>query len=142
MSDYFPVVIHHNRDCGTSRNVVAFVEACGYAPVVIDYLETEWTRPQLLALFAASGATPRAMLRDNHPLAASLGLLGADVDGETLLEAMVENPILVNRPIVATPRGVRLCRPSEAVFALLDRAPEGPVFKEDGALVTPHDRAR
>jgi len=131
MSDHFPVVIHHNPDCGTSRNVVAFVEACGYAPTIVPYLETGWTRPQLLALFAAAGATPREMLREKHELAAAL----AHADDAAILEAMLEHPILVNRPIVATPKGIRLCRPSETVFAILDRRPEDPLFKEDGEAV-------
>jgi len=134
MSAFFPVVIHHNPDCGTSRNVVAFVQACGYAPVIVPYLDTGWTRPQLLALFAAAGARPRDMLREKHELAAAL----LDVDDAALLDAMIANPVLVNRPIVATPKGVRLCRPSEAVFALLDRRPAAPLFKEDGdAVVIP-----
>lgn len=138
MSGHFPVVIHHNPDCGTSRNVVAFVEACGYAPVIVPYLETGWTRPQLLALFAAAGASPRDMLREKHVLAATL----ADADDAAILDAMIENPVLVNRPIVATPRGVRLCRPSETVFALLERLPAGPIFNEDGeAVIIPEARA-
>lgn len=131
MSEHFPVVIHHNPDCGTSRNVVAFVEACGYAPVIVPYLETGWTRPQLLALFAAAGARARDMLREKHELAAGL----AQANDDALIDAMVAHPVLVNRPIVATPRGVRLCRPSEAVFALLDRRPAEPLYKEDGERV-------
>lgn len=129
------VVIHHNPDCGTSRNVLAFVKAAGYAPIVIPYLETGWTRPQLLGLFAAAGLTPRAALRETRSPAEALGLLSPDVSPETLLAAMLAHPILVNRPIVCTPLGVRLCRPSEAVFDLLARAPSGPVAKEDGELV-------
>jgi len=135
VSGYFPVVIHHNPDCGTSRNVLAMIQAAGYAPDVVPYLETGWTRPQLLALFAAAGLTPRAALRETKSPAAALGLLDPDAPSETLLAAMVAHPVLVNRPIVATPKGVRLCRPSETVLDLLERWPPGPLFKEDGAPI-------
>ncbi len=135
MSESFPVVIHHNPKCGTSRNVVHIAESAGYAPEVILYLETGWTRPQLLALFAAGGITPRAALRTKGTPAADLGLLQPDVSDEAIVEAMVAHPILVNRPIVATPKGVRLCRPSEVVLDVLDRLPPGPFAKEDGELI-------
>lgn len=127
------VVIHHNPDCGTSRNVVAIVEAAGYRPTIIEYLKTGWTRPQLLALFAAAGLTPRTALRTTKSPAAELGLIDPAVGDEAILEAMVVHPVLVNRPIVCTPRGVRLCRPSETVLDLLDRLPPGPFAKEDGS---------
>lgn len=129
----FPVVIHHNPDCGTSRNVLAIIEAAGYAPVVIDYLRERWTRPQLLALFAAAGITARQALRETKSPAAELGLLDPSVSDDALIAAMIEHPVLVNRPIVATPRGVKLCRPSEAVLDLLERWPPGPFAKEDGS---------
>jgi arsenate reductase (glutaredoxin) len=135
MSELFPVVIHHNQECGTSRNVLDIIRAAGYEPVVIDYLETGWTRPQLLALFAAAGLTPRTALRTTKSPAAELGLLAPGVNGETILDAMTAHPVLVNRPIVATPKGVRLCRPSEIVLDLLDRLPPGPLAKEDGQLI-------
>lgn len=135
MSNFFPVVIHHNPECGTSRNVLEIIRAAGYAPEVIPYLETGWTRPQLLALFAAARLTPRTALRETKSPAAELGLLAAGVADETILAAMLAHPILVNRPIVATPRGVRLCRPSETVLDLLDRLPAGPLAKEDGQLI-------
>lgn len=131
----FPVIIHHNPDCGTSRNVVAIVRAAGYAPEIVEYLQTGWTRPQLLALFAAAGLTPRAALRETKSPAAELGLLDEGVTDEAILAAMLEHPVLVNRPIVATPKGIALCRPSEAVLDLLDKRPDGPVYKEDGELV-------
>lgn len=133
--EHFPVVIHHNPDCGTSRNVVEIVGAAGYDPVIIEYLKTGWTRPQLLALFAAAGLTSRSALRETKSPAAELGLLEPNVDDARLIEAMVAHPVLVNRPIVATPKGVRLCRPSETVLDLLDRFPPGPLYKEDGALI-------
>ena len=127
------VVIHHNPDCGTSRNVLAIIEAAGYRPVMIEYLKAGWTRPQLLGLFAAAGLTPRTALRETKSPAAELGLLDAAVSDETLLAAMLEHPVLVNRPIVCTRKGVRLCRPSEVVLDLLDRMPPGPLAKEDGS---------
>ena len=119
----FPVVIHHNPDCGTSRNVLEIIRAAGYAPVVIDYLKEGWSRPQLLALFTAAGITPREALRVARSPAEELGLTAEGVTDDQLLAAMVAHPILVNRPIVCTPRGVRLCRPSETVIDLLDRLP-------------------
>ena len=136
------VVIHHNPDCGTSRNVLAIIEAAGYAPTVIDYLRTGWTRPQLLGLFAAAGLSPRTALRTTKSPAAELGLLAADADEERILEAMIAHPVLVNRPIVCTPKGVRLCRPSELVLDLLESWPRGPFHKEDGALLIDADGRR
>jgi arsenate reductase len=135
VSPYFPVVIHHNPECGTSRNVVEIVRAAGYAPAIVEYLKTGWTRDQLLALFAAAALTPREMLRETKSPAKELGLLEPGVSDEAILAAMLAHPVLVNRPIVATPKGVRLCRPSETVLDLLDRLPPGPLYKEDGALV-------
>jgi arsenate reductase len=129
------VVIHHNPDCGTSRNVLAIIEAAGYRPEIIEYLETGWTRPQLLALFAAAGLTPRTALRTTKSPAADLGLLDPAVSEEAILAAMLEHPVLVNRPIVCTAKGVKLCRPSELVLDLLDRLPPGPFEKEDGQLL-------
>ncbi len=131
----FPVVIHHNPGCGTSRNVLGIIRAARYDPVVIDYLTEGWTRPQLLALFAASGITPREALRVARTPAEELGLTAETVTDDQLLDAMVAHPILVNRPIVCTPKGVRLCRPSEAVLDMLDRLPPGPLVKEDGQLI-------
>jgi arsenate reductase len=129
------VVIHHNPDCGTSRNVLAIVEAAGYAPTVIPYLEDGWTEAQLLGLFAAANLTPRTALRTTKSPAAELGLLAEDVAHEDILRAMVRYPILVNRPIVCTPKGVLLCRPSERVLDLLEKWPQGPFYKEDGELL-------
>lgn len=126
------IVIYHNPDCGTSRNTIAILEAAGYHPTVIEYLKTGWTRPQLLAIFAAADLTPREALRISKSPAAELGLTEPTVSDETLLDAMIEHPILVNRPIVCTPKGVRLCRPSECVLDLVDRLPPGPFYKEDG----------
>ncbi|MCR5874619.1 arsenate reductase (glutaredoxin) [Phenylobacterium sp. J426] len=130
----FPITIFHNPACGTSRNTVAMVEAAGYAPTVIEYLQAGWTRPQLMELLAAMGAKPRDILREKGTPAAELGLLAPDVGDEALLDAMVRHPILVNRPIVVTPLGAKLTRPSEAVLDLLERKPES-FTKEDGEVV-------
>lgn len=119
----FPVVIHHNAKCGTSRNTLAIIEAAGYKPTVINYLDTGWTRPQLLALFAASGKTPREMLREKNWDTEALGEFDPGMTEDQILDAMIAEPVLVNRPIVATPMGVRLCRPKETVLEILDRQP-------------------
>lgn len=129
------IVIHHNPDCGTSRNVLRIIQASGVDPTVIDYLQTGWTRPQLLGLFAAAGLTPRSALRTSKSPAAELGLTDPTVGDDAILEAMLLYPVLVNRPIVCAPRGVRLCRPSEAVLDLLDTLPPGPLFKDDGEMI-------
>lgn len=129
------IVIHHNPDCGTSRNVLAIIEASGAEHVIIDYLKEGWTRPQLLALFAAAGLTPHTALRETKSPAKELGLLEEGVPGDTILEAMIAYPVLVNRPIVASRKGVRLCRPSETVLTLLDVPPRGPLYKEDGEMI-------
>ncbi len=135
MSDFFPIVIFHNPDCGTSRNVLAILQAAGYAPEVVDYLQAGWTRGELLSLFAAANLTPRAALRETKSPAQDLGLLEDGVVDEVILAAMLQHPILVNRPLVATPKGTRLCRPSEAVLDLLERLPKGQFYKEDGAVL-------
>jgi arsenate reductase len=129
------IVIYHNPECGTSRNVLAIIKAAGYTPTVIEYLKTGWTKPQLVGLFALAGLTPRTALRETKSPAATLGLLDETVSNDAILDAMLEHPILVNRPIVCTPRGVRLCRPSEVVLDLLGRLPPGPLYKEDGQLL-------
>jgi arsenate reductase len=136
------VVIYHNPECGTSRNVLAIIKAAGYTPTVIEYLKTGWTKPQLLSLFAAAGLTPRTALRETKSPATELGLLDEGVSNEVILDAMIKHPILVNRPIVCTQKGVKLCRPSEALLDLLDRFPPGPFHKEDGELLIDHDGRR
>jgi arsenate reductase len=128
-------VIHHNPGCGTSRNVLAVIRATGTDPVVIAYLQTGWTRPQLQALFAAADITPRDALRTTKSPAEELGLLEPAVSDDALLDAMVAHPVLVNRPIVCTPKGVALCRPFEAVLPLLEVPLTKPVYKEDGTLI-------
>ncbi len=130
------IVIHHNPECGTSRNVLEIIRAVAEEPVVVEYLKTGWTREQLLGLFAAANLTPRAALRVSKSPAEELGLTNPNVSDEVLLDAMVAHPVLVNRPIVCTRKGVALCRPSEAVFALLDVASGASFTKEDGEVVT------
>ena len=127
----FPVTIFHNPRCGTSRNVLAMIEAAGYAPTVVSYVETGWTREQLRGLLAAMGARPADILRAKEPAAQALG---PNADDEAILEAMIAEPTLVQRPIVVTPKGARMCRPSEAVFDLLERRP-ATFTKEDGEVV-------
>lgn len=130
------IVIHHNPGCGTSRNVLEIIRAFAGEPTVIEYLETGWTRGQLQALFAAAGLTPRSALRVSKSPAEELGLTDPDVSDDAILDAMLDHPVLVNRPIVCTPKGVALCRPSEAVFALLDVASGATHTKEDGEVIT------
>ena len=130
----FPVTIFHNPACGTSRNVVSMVEAAGYRPEVVEYLKAGWTADQLMALFAEAGLTPREAMREKGSPATELGLLDPGTPETAILAAMVAHPVLVNRPIVRTPRGAALCRPSEKVFDLLERAPDRFV-KEDGQVV-------
>lgn len=130
----FPVTIFHNPACGTSRNVVAMVQAAGYAPTVVEYLQAGWTADQLRDLASQANLAVRDLLREKGTPAAELGLLDDGVDEDRLLEAMVAHPILVNRPLVVTPRGVALCRPSEKVLDLLDRKPAS-FTKEDGEVV-------
>jgi arsenate reductase (glutaredoxin) len=131
----FPIVIYHNPDCGTSRNALAMIDAAGYAPQVVEYLKAGWTETLLRDLLAAMSARPRDLLREKGTPAEALGLTAPDVGDDAILAAMVEHPILVNRPIVKTPLGVRLCRPSEAVIDLLADKPAA-FTKEDGEVVS------
>jgi arsenate reductase (glutaredoxin) len=135
MSDAdFPITIFHNPACGTSRNTVAMVKAAGYAPKVVEYLKAGWTREKLRELASEAGLTFRQLMREKGTPAQELGLLADGVSENSILDAMIEHPILVNRPIVVTPKGVKLCRPSEVVLDLLDRKPET-FTKEDGEIV-------
>jgi arsenate reductase len=119
-------------------NTLAMIRAAGYEPRIVEYLQVGWDRAELERLLAAADIGPRQALREKGTPAASLGLLDEAVGTERVLDAMVAHPVLVNRPIVVTPKGTKLCRPSEAVLALLERAPAGFV-KEDGEPV--HVRA-
>jgi arsenate reductase len=130
----FPVTIYHNPDCGTSRNALAMIRAASYEPIIVEYLKAGWTYDQLIKLIADARATPRDFLREKGTPAADLGLLNEGVTDEQIVQAMLAHPILVNRPIVVTPKGTKLCRPSEVVIDLLDRRPES-FTKEDGEVV-------
>lgn len=134
MTDDFPITVYHNPDCGTSRNALAMVRAAGYVPTIVEYCQTGWTRPQLEKLLADMDLKPRDILREKGTPAAERGLLEPSVPDGAIIDAMLVDPILVNRPIVVTPLGTRLCRPSEAVLELLDRKP-GQFTKEDGEEV-------
>jgi arsenate reductase len=134
MNDEFLITIYHNPSCGTSRNVVAIVNAAGYTPKVIEYLQTGWTLKLLQDLLIAMDMTPQTLLREKGTPASELGLMDADANGDRILREMVAHPVLVNRPIVVTPKGVKLCRPSEVVLTLLDRKPDA-FTKEDGEVV-------
>ena len=132
----FPITIYHNPACGTSRNTLGLIRAAGYEPIVVDYLQTGWTRCQLEELLAAMQKRPRSILREKGTPAAELGLLDPTATDDQILDAMLDHPVLVNRPIVVTPRGTRLCRPSETALELVDRQPET-FTKEDGEVVRP-----
>lgn len=134
MSQDFPITIFHNPACGTSRNTLAMIRASGREPRVVEYLQAGWTEPQLRGLMTATGLSARELMRDKGTPAGELGLLAPDVGEDAILAAMIAHPILVNRPIVQTPKGARLCRPSEAVFDLLDNPPAS-FTKEDGEVV-------
>ena len=129
------VTIYHNPACGTSRNTLAIIEASGETPVVIEYLKTPPDRARLLALVAAMDMPVRALLREKGTPYAELGLGDPALTDEQLIDAMLAHPVLINRPIVETPKGTRLCRPSERVFDLLDN-PVPSFTKEDGEVVS------
>jgi arsenate reductase len=129
------ITIYHNPACGTSRNVLGLIHNAGLEPVVIEYLKTPPSREELASLIARMGITVRDLLREKGTPYAELGLGDPALSDEALLDAMMAHPILINRPIVVTPRGVKLCRPSEAVLDLLDAPQRGEFRKEDGELV-------
>ncbi len=115
----FPVTIYHNPACGTSRNTLALIRAAGIEPMVIEYLKAPPDRATLMDLIARMGARPRALLREKEDLCSELGLAAEDCSDEQLIDQMLRHPILINRPVVVTPRGVRLCRPAESVRGIL-----------------------
>ena len=129
------VTIYHNPTCGTSRNTLAMIRQSGEEPVVIEYLKTPPSREQLVALIAAMGLTARDILRQKGTPYDELGLGDPDLTEDQLLDRMNEHPILINRPIVVTDKGVRLCRPSELVLDILPNPDIGPFTKEDGEVV-------
>ncbi|MGN6775319.1 arsenate reductase (glutaredoxin) [Rhizobium sp.] len=129
------VTIYHNPACGKSRNTLAMIRQSGEEPVVIEYLKTPPSREQLVELIAAMDLTTRDLLRQKGTPYDELGLGNPDLIEDQLLERMIEYPILINRPIVVTEKGVRLCRPSERVLDILPNPDIGPFTKEDGEVV-------
>ncbi|MBB1091359.1 arsenate reductase (glutaredoxin) [Rhodopseudomonas palustris] len=128
------VVIYHNPACGTSRNTLGLIRNAGIEPHVIEYLKSPPSRALLAQLIARAGLTPRAVLREKGTPYAELKLDNPALTDDDLLDAMITHPILINRPLVVTPNGVRLCRPSEHVLDLLPPQ-QGEFFKEDGEMV-------
>lgn len=129
------VVIYHNPDCGTSRNALAMIRNAGIEPHVIEYLKTPPSRALLVQLIERANISPRDLLREKGTPYAALGLGDTSLSDEELIDAMMAHPILINRPIVVTPLGVKLCRPSEAVLDILPSAQRGAFAKEDGEQV-------
>ena len=129
------VVIYHNPACGTSRNTLAMIRNAGIEPHVVEYLKTPPSRTMLVQLIGRAGITPRQLLREKGTPYAELGLDDATLSDDALVDAMMAHPILINRPLVVTPLGVRLCRPSEAVLDILPEPQRGAFAKEDGEQV-------
>jgi arsenate reductase (glutaredoxin) len=129
------VTIYHNPECGTSRNTLAMIRAVGIQPTIIEYLKTPPSRTQLVELIAGIGISVRALLREKGTPYAELGLGHAKWSDGELLDFMTNHPILINRPIVVTPKGTRLCRPSELVLDILDKTLTADFTKEDGECV-------
>jgi len=129
------ITIYHNPDCGTSRNTLALIRNSGVEPTIVLYLVTPPTRETLQQLIDAMGIGLRALVRQNTDAWQALGPVRETLSDEQLLDAMLAQPILINRPIVVTPLGTRLCRPSEQVLDILPDAQRGPFTKEDGELV-------
>ncbi len=129
------IVIYHNPDCGTSRNSLAMIRNAGIEPHVVEYLKTPPSRLMLEQLIARAGISPRALLREKGTPFAALELDDESLTDAALIDAMIEHPILINRPLVVTPLGVRLCRPSELVLDILPAPQNGAFTKEDGEQV-------
>ena len=130
-----PIIIYHNPTCGTSRNTLAMVRASGVEPEVIEYLKSPPSRARLTELIAAMGGDARALIREKGTPYEALGLANPALTDAELIDAMLQHPILINRPIVVTAKGVKLCRPSELVLSLLDNPNIGRFVKEDGEVV-------
>ena len=136
------ITIYHNPACGTSRNTLAMIRQSGEEPEVIEYLKTPPSRARLIELIAEMGIRPRDLLREKGTPYAELGLGDPKWGDDQLIDAMLDRPILINRPIVATPLGTKLCRPSEAVLDILPNPDIGPFTKEDGEVVLAQDSRR
>ncbi len=135
MSPATDVVIYHNPECGTSRNTLAMIRNAGIEPHVVEYLKTPPARALLVQLIERAGLTPRTLLREKGTPYAQLGLSDPALTDAQLVDAMIAHPILINRPLVVTTVGVRLCRPSEAVLDILPAPQRGAFAKEDGEAV-------
>jgi arsenate reductase (glutaredoxin) len=131
------VIIYHNPDCGTSRNTLAMIRQSGVEPTVIEYLKTPPSRERLVELIRAMGIPVRALLREKGTPFHELGLDDPKWSDDELIDQMIVHPILINRPIVVTPKGVKLCRPSEKVLELLPNPNIGRFVKEDGEVAVP-----
>lgn len=129
------ITIYHNPKCGTSRNTLAMIRQSGEEPIVIEYLKEPPSRDKLVALLAAMGMSARALLREKGTPYAELGLDDPSLSEDQLIDAMLAHPILINRPIVEAPKGVRLCRPSERVLEILPNPDIGRFVKEDGEVI-------
>ncbi|MBB6486525.1 arsenate reductase (glutaredoxin) [Rhizobium lusitanum] len=136
------VTIYHNPDCGTSRNTLAMIRNAGIEPTVIEYLRNPPTRDDLVKMIADAGLTVRQAIREKGTPYAELGLHNPDLTDAQLLDAMLKDPILINRPFVVTPMGTRLARPSEIVLDILPDTHRGPFAKEDGERVLGADGKR
>jgi arsenate reductase len=136
------VTIYHNPSCGTSRNTLAMIRNAGIEPTVIEYLQTPPSRAELKAMITDAGLTVREAIREKGTPYAELGLDNPALSDEQLLDTMVKEPILINRPFVVTPLGTRLCRPSEAVLDILPDSHRGAFTKEDGEQVLDHEGKR
>lgn len=129
------IVIYHNPECGTSRNTLAMIRNAGIEPHVVEYLKTPPSRALLESLIERANIAPRALLREKGTPYADLGLINPDLTDAQLIDAMMEHPILINRPLVVSPLGVKLCRPSEEVLGLIPADQRGAFAKEDGEQV-------
>lgn len=136
------IVIYHNPECGTSRNVLGLIRNAGIEPHVIEYLKTPPARALLVELIARARITPRDLLREKGTPYAELGLGDTSLSDDTLLDGMMAHPVLINRPLVVSPLGVQLCRPSEAVLDLLPAPQQGAFSKEDGERFVDASRER
>jgi len=129
------ITIYHNPSCGTSRNTLAMIRASGVEPEVIEYLKTPPSREKLVELISKMGISPRQLLREKGTPYTELGLDDSSLSDGALIDAMMQHPILINRPIVVTAKSVKLCRPSELVLTILENPHIGTFVKEDGEVI-------
>lgn len=136
------VIIYHNPACGTSRNTLGLIQNAGIEPHIVEYLKTPPSREMLLQLIVRASLTPRQLLREKGTPFGELGLEDETLSEDALVDAMMQHPVLINRPLVVTPIGVRLCRPSEDVIDILPEPQRGAFVKEDGEQVVDADGQR